>query len=226
MSKMTEISSLPEEVLLHIFSFLPSSSLISVWRTSRQWRDLSSSKLAASIQSSWADTSWTGIYYPSVAEVRCAAALAATGQLTSVLNMKLRNLELPSIEDMPSLARVIISGVGLWNVTGDIGPLVSRLTCTWLRISNTDLDQAATSSLVHGLQHGVAELKLDGKVRLHIQTLLEYDGRGQCDEVECSGHAWYTYKEEMKTWADRVGWSVEEENCYIVMRYYDDDSDD
>ena len=48
-SKMTEISSLPEEVLLHIFSFLPTSSLTSVWRTSRQWRDLSRRPLAARI---------------------------------------------------------------------------------------------------------------------------------------------------------------------------------
>ena len=37
---MTNISSLPEEVLLHIFSFLPTSSLISVRRTCTQWRDL------------------------------------------------------------------------------------------------------------------------------------------------------------------------------------------
>ena len=73
-SKMTEISSLPEEMLLHIFSFLPTSSLTSVWRTSRQWRDLSSSKLAASIQSSWADPS----YYPDSAEVHCASALVTS----------------------------------------------------------------------------------------------------------------------------------------------------
>ena len=54
MSKMTDISSLPDEVLLHLFSFLPSSSLVSVWRTSTQWRDLSTRPLAARIQSSWA----------------------------------------------------------------------------------------------------------------------------------------------------------------------------
>ena len=55
------ISSLPEEVLLHIFSFLPTSSLISVLRTSTQWRDLSRrplAALAARIQSSLADSSF------------------------------------------------------------------------------------------------------------------------------------------------------------------------
>ena len=150
---MTEISSLPEEVLLHIFSFLPTSSLTSVWRTSTQWRDLSRRPLAARTQSSWADpsyypssvevqcaaalvtsgylaedmmtslatriqSSWSNPgYYPDSAEVRCAAALAATGHLTSVENMWLCDLELPSSQDMPSLARVVTSKVWLYGVT-------------------------------------------------------------------------------------------------------------
>ena len=76
---MTEISSLPEGVLLRIFSFLPTSSHTSVWRTSRQWRDLSSSKLAASIQSAWANPIYRVLdIYPSVAEVQCAAALVTS----------------------------------------------------------------------------------------------------------------------------------------------------
>ena len=58
---MPDISSFPEEVLLHIFSFLPTSSLISVWRTSRQWRDLSRRLLAASIQSYLADSRYNNL---------------------------------------------------------------------------------------------------------------------------------------------------------------------
>ena len=49
--------------------------------------------------------------YSRVAEVRCAAALAATGHLTSVKYMMLSNLELPSTEDMPSLASRVSGGV-------------------------------------------------------------------------------------------------------------------
>ena len=178
---MTNISSLPEEVLLHIFSFLPTSSLTSVWRTARHWRDLSSRPLAARIQSSWANpryypsaaevrcaaalvtpgylpgkvqtklanrikSSWSHYnFYPSVAEVRCAAALAATGHLTKVMNMQLnlRDLKLPN---MLSLTRVVRGRVFLSSVTGDIGPLVSSLTCSELWIQNMELDQAATCS--------------------------------------------------------------------------------
>ena len=167
---------------------------------------------ATRIQSSWSD--WR--HYPSVAEVVCAAALAATGHLTSVEYMVLRNLELPRTEDMLSLARLVTSGVVLDRVTGDIGPLLSSLSCAELQISNMEL-QAATSSLVWGLQHGVAELRLGGRVRLHIQTLLEWDGRGRCGEVTCWHDTRDTYKEEMRTWAARVNWNVEGED-WIVMR--------
>ena len=90
---MPEISSLPEEVLDHIFSFLPTSSLTSVWGTSTQWRDLSSSKLAASNQSSWANPGYYPDsaegdeddpfedHWPSDIEVHCAAALVTSGHL-------------------------------------------------------------------------------------------------------------------------------------------------
>ena len=69
-----------------------------------------------------------------------------------------------------------------------------------------ELDPAATSSLVLGLQRGVEELCLGGGVRLHLQTLLGYDGRGRCDEVWCEGDTADTYREEMKAWAIRVNW--------------------
>ena len=48
-------------------------------------------------------------------------------RLTSVEDMKLENLELPSSQDMLSLAGVVNTWVWLNNVTGDIVPLVSSL---------------------------------------------------------------------------------------------------
>ena len=253
---MTDISSLPPELLLHVFTFLPTSELIRVEEVcpeSKQWRDLSRTALKTRIQSSWSNPGywpsdvevhcaaalvttghlplevvttlatriqslWSDVFYwPCVAEVVCAAALAATGLLTSVQFMRLRNLELPSTEDMPSLARVN-SWVALDNVTGDIGSLVSSLSCTELEISDMELDQAATSSLVRALQYGVKDLGLSYGVRLHIQTMLEWDGRGRCGQVRCSGDTRYTYREEMKTWAARVNWSVwEGVGCWLGM---------
>ena len=111
-------------------------------------------------------------------------------------------------------------------MTGDLGVLLSSLSCTRLSIWNTELDQAATSSLVRGLQHGVEKLVLGFHGRLHIQTLLEWDGRGRCDHVQCYYDTPVTYKEEMRTWAARVNWSVEEESYKIVMTRCDDDDND
>ena len=83
------------------------------------------------------DESWSRLgYFASVAEVRCAAALAATGHLTSVEDMKLENLEVPSSQDMLSLAEVVNTWVWLNNVTGDIVPLVSSLACTLYRVTD------------------------------------------------------------------------------------------
>ena len=143
--------------------------------------------LATRIQSSWSSR-----YNSCVAEVRCAAALAATGHLTSVEYMRLMNMELPSSQDMPSLARLVSSGV----------------------LSMPHLYRVM--DIRHGAgpgghqQHGVEKLGLRDGARIDLQTLLQYDGRGKCGEVKCHDDTRDTYKEEMKTWAARVNWGVEE----------------
>ena len=116
-------------------------------------------------------------------------------------------------------------------MTGDLGPLFSSLSCTELWISSMELDQAATSSLVRALQHGVERLVLHRGVRLHIQTLLEYDCRGRCGQVTCFDETWNIYKEDSKTSAARVNWDVSSnivlsqrgnEYCNSVrIRYFD-----
>ena len=339
---MTEISSLPEEVLLHIFSLLPNSDLITVWKISKYWRHLSRRPLATWIHFSLTDRrynlsddemdiaadlvttgylsevgmkilatriqgSWSRWkYLPSVAEVRCAAALAATGHLTPVEYMNLGNLDLTGIKNISSLAIGVRQRVELRNVTGDVGPLLSSLTCsdlwmtnmelnqaatcsgvrgrvkldkvtgdiapllssltcpelvisymelnqattcsgvrkkvdlryvtgdigpllsslscTHLLMANMELDQVTTSGLLRGLQHGVKGLELWGGVRLHINTLVEYDGRGWCGEVKCYCYIVTadSYWKEIKTWAERINWDVGY-NCgpsayYIVMK--------
>ena len=295
---MTNISSLPEELLLHIISFLPRSDLITVWNICKHWRNLSRRPLAAKIQSSltywWsynlsykemdiaADLVTTGYlsevgmkklatriqgswsrydFYPSVAEVRCAATLAATGHLTEVKYMNLRDLELTGIEAISSLASGVRHSVELRSVTGAVAPLLSILTCTQLWMKNMELNQAATSSgvsdrvelrdvtgdvapllssltciklwidnmelnqtatrgLVRGLQHGVKKLWLGyyGAVTLDIQSLVEYDGRGRGDLVGCYGNTAATYRENIKTWAERINWDVTEGGVRDVRR--------
>ena len=271
-SKMTEISCLPNEVMLHIFTFLPTSDLITAWKASENGISARRRHLATWIQLSLADrrynlsddemdiaaelvttghlsevamktlttriqSSWScGGYYPSNAEVRCAAVLAATGHLTRVVSdrvvldkvngligpllsrlscttLSIKNMQLDQAGTCSGVSRIL----ELENVTGDIGPLLTSVACVWLMLYNTELDQAATSSLVRGLQHGVEKLVLQSGVRLHIQTMVEWEGKGRCDEVY-----WHdtrnTDREKMKTWAARVGWNKKDYGTYIVMR--------
>ena len=104
---MTDIPSLPPEVLLHVFTFLPSSDLIRVRRLSRQWRDLSQTALISRIQSSWPNPG----YWPSAVEVRIAANLIKSGDLTEEL--------------MTTLATRIQSS---WSIPGYL-PSVTEVYC-------------------------------------------------------------------------------------------------
>ena len=219
-------------------------------------------KLATRIQSSWSRYN----FKPSVAEVRLAATLAATGRLTEVEYMSLHDLDLTGInisslasgvrqrvwlrsvtgdvatllsslncrqlwmDDMELDQTASCSGVTgevlLMGVTGDVAPLLSSLTCTQLLIDNMELNQSATRGLVQGLKHGVKRMELQlgdwGPDTLDIQTLVEYDGRGRCGEVECYNVTSAAYREEIKTWAGRINWDVTGE-WLIEMRRRDDD---
>ena len=171
--------------------------------------------LAARIKSSWSSD-----FCSRAAEVRCAAALAASGHLTSVGCMHLRDLELPSCGDIPALARVVWGTVGLHYVTGDLGPLLANLRVTiGLNMFDVELDQAATSSLVLCLQRGVAELVLGAGARVHLHTLLSYDGNGRCVWVRCWGDTADTYREGMRVWAIQVNWGFEELGIWGIQMY-------
>ena len=142
------------------------------------------------------------------AVVRCAASLAASGHLTSVRGMRLSDMELPN-DHLPALASVVWHRVTLDNVTGDLANLLANLSCNvWLY--NMELDEAATRGLVVGLQQGVTRLVLYAGTRVHLHTLLDYDGRGRCGVVGCWDDVADFYREVVREWATRVDWEFVE----------------
>ena len=141
------------------------------------------------------------------AKLQCAAALAATGHLTSVQRMKLKDVELPSSEDIPSLVQV--SGVvRLSNVTGDLAPLLTSLNGHGLLLKDMALDEAATRGLLEALQHGVTILGLVGRsLTLHLPTLIKYDGGGKCVALTCRDTSSAPMLlSQLVAWAEGVGW--------------------
>ena len=141
-----------------------------------------------------------------VAKLQCAAALAATGHLTSVKSMRLEDLVLPSSEDIPSLGAQLSGRVELINVTGDLVPLLTSLNIRMLWLEDVELDEAATRGLLRALQHGVRRLVLVGSVTLHLPTLMMYDGKGKCHYLYCQDTSRSMYLPQMMTWAEGVGW--------------------
>ena len=128
-------------------------------------------------------------------------------------------LEMDYVElDQAATCSGVSDRVELIHVTGDLGPLLSSLSCTQLTMYNMELDQPATSSLVWGLQHGVETLGLHRGVRLHSQTLLRYKGRGECGKMRCFHDTRDTYQQNMKTWAESVNWDISKGNGYILIK--------
>ena len=48
----------------------------------------------------------------------------------------------------------------------------------------------------------------DGEVSLDIGTLTQYSGQGRCRVVECFDDTADTFREEVRSWAQRINWSV------------------
>ena len=73
---------------------------------------------------------------PSVAELRFAAALVATGHLTELVYLLLKDLDLSGIECIASLGGTVTGAVHLDGVTEDIFPLLTNLRCMdgWMDI--------------------------------------------------------------------------------------------
>ena len=61
---------------------------------------------------------------------------------------------------------------------------------------------------MRGLQHGVKKVHLQDDARLHLETLLEYDGKGRCNYLVCYDSTREVYRDQLRAWAIRVDWGM------------------
>ena len=87
---------------------------------------------------------------PSVAELRFAAAVVATGHLSEFVYLLLKDLDLSGIECIASLGGTVTGAVHLDGLTGDISPS-SPISDVWMDIYKMELDEAATRGLLVAL---------------------------------------------------------------------------
>ena len=148
-------------------------------------------------------------------DLMCSASLAHKGLLDSVRLMALRDLDLSSIpsKHLASLVSCVTSLLRIQNVTGcDLVSILSSLKCEHLFITRQRLGREETLALMQAMELGVEHVILLEEVTLDIEALTEYSGQGVCREVELYNDTADRYREEMRTWAMSINWSVSTDN--------------
>jgi len=157
--------------------------------------------------------------YPSLAEVQCGAALATLGYITQLERLWLYDLDISLVpaEDLRSLV-TCSAWVTIYRVTGDLSTVLSNVQSRMLDIVNTRLSTADTQQLVAAMETSVMSVVLDSSVTLDMETLAQYDGTGECEEVIMMWDTRKRYRSQVKVWAENMGWRVEEDGLWNSTR--------
>ena len=151
-----------------------------------------------------------GLLFPSQAQVSSVASFIHHGYITEVQKMGLGNINLSEVAHASALADVNVTKiVFIYNVTGNISALISRIKSHSLVMFQMRLSTEDTAALVQAMLTNVVEVILGGGlVELDMDTLLTYDGRGLCGFVRFCGETWERYGDQLATWGETMGWSV------------------
>ena len=192
---MSNINSLPNEVLYIIMKDLSYSELEAAGKTCERWSLICSSiaddKLKASeIKATWMNPYWSA----SLTQVTSGAALANRGFLDSVKYLNLEDIDISSLSSIgfAKLSKCISDEVILNNVTGDISLMLANIRCN-LNLNNLSLTSLHTVSLVNAMKNRVRFVKMMN-VTMDMKIFSQYDGKGQCtffvfDSTNCQNQA-------------------------------------
>ena len=88
---------------------------------------------------------------------------------------------------------------------------MSSVQCLRLDIANTSLTTADTQQLVAAMVTRVEWVNLVD-VTLDMEKLAQYDGEGECGSVMLRGEAWERCRDQVKVWAENMGWETLEDS--------------
>ena len=155
---------------------------------------------------------------PSQALVSSAASFIHHGYITEVQKMGLVNINLSEVAHASALADVNVTKVVfIYNVTGNISALISRIKSHGLVMFQMRLSTEDTAALVQAMLTNVVEVIILGHVELDMDTLLTYDGRGLCGVVRCWNKPWERYGDQLATWGETMGWAVGEDDHEVEI---------
>ena len=157
-------------------------------------------------------------FNPSLPQVAAAAALATYGYITHVGYLGLGNLDLDSVSagNLANLVQCVHDVVLISRIRGDLSPVLGIAKSFGLDIGYMDLSTAETQSLLAAMVSGVEEVELGRGVTLDMETLSQYDGKGECERVVAWWDTGRRYRDQVKSWMKRIGWEFKMENDNVI----------
>ena len=157
-----------------------------------------------------------------VSAFRIAASLAHHMLLGSVNIMSCHVVDLASVpaEHLASLTSCVTRTVDINNVSNcDIISFLNSVKCEWLYISRQSLSSEETMALVRTMESHVERVVLGGwgEVILDISALTQYSGQGKCWYVVCWDDTADRYREEVRSWAEKINWKVTLDNDIKIV---------
>ena len=159
------------------------------------------------------------LYHPSLPLLQSAANLATKGYITQVASLHFDNLDISLVtpEDMASLVKCVSDNVAIMRVHGDLTPVLSNVKCTELKIINRSLTTNDTQNLLAAMDTRVKEVVLGAVVTLDMETLAQYDGKGECEEVWMYQDTGERYRQPVRVWARDMGWGIRDRPNWIAV---------
>ena len=162
------------------------------------------------------------LHSPSVPKIVTAASLVHHGMLDSVEVITLRDVDLASVpaEHLASLASCVTEGVIISNVSNcDLTSVLDTVTGPVLSISRQTLSCEETRALLRAMDSRVELVCLgeEGELSLDMTALTQYSGQGKCGQMECYEDTADRYREEVRSWAQRINWYTSNSCSFNVI---------
>ena len=142
--------------------------------------------------------------------------------LCSVESLVLENVDLTSVpaEHLASLASCVKYTLHIINVhTFTLINILDNIKIDILIIKKQRLGSGETRAVVRAMESGVKTVYLGGGgfMSLDIRALTQYSGHGKCERVGCYGDTADIYREEVRTWGQRINWSLRYETMNQIQ---------
>ena len=164
---------------------------------------------------------WLGVpYILEIPDIISAASFAYHGMLGSGLYIKLEDVDLTSVpvEHLASLIYCVTARIDIINVT-NLLCILNNIKSKVLAIRSQTLSSEETRALVRAMDSNMEYVTIGewGEVSLDITALTQYSGQGKCRRMSF-GHDADEYREEVRSWAQRINWTVVYDRGFIEIR--------